>query len=103
MKGILTAIIGIFLFSSVLYGGESPYYYSFAAKPGDGIIVVLNRYELDEYDCNVDKFLELNQLSKTDYLLEGKEYKLPVLIYQYNGKSIRSTLGINDMETAKRI
>jgi len=103
MKGILTAIFGIFIFSPALIAGEAPYFYSFEAKPGDGIIVVLNRYELDEYECNFDKFLELNHLSKTDFLLEGKEYKLPVLIYKYNGKSIRSTLGIDDMERAKRI
>lgn len=89
--------------SPAILAGESPYFYTFDAKPGDGIIVVLNRYELDEYECNLDKFLELNNLSKTDFLLEGKEYKLPVLIYQYNGKSIRSTLGIDDMESAKRI
>lgn len=102
MKGILTAIIGI-IFTTSAKAGETPYFHSFEAQPGDGIIVVLNRYELDEFDCNVDKFLELNQLSRTDYLLEGKEYKLPVLIYKYNGKSIRSTLGIDNMETAKRI
>jgi N-acetylmuramoyl-L-alanine amidase len=51
----------------------------------------------------MDKFLELNNLSRKDLLYEGKEYKLPVMIYQYNGQSIRSTLGINDMEAAKRI
>lgn len=84
-------------------GTESPYFHSFEAKSGDGIITVLNRYELDEHPCNKDKFLELNELSPNDFLLEGKEYKLPVLIYRYNGKSIRSTLGINDMELAKRI
>lgn len=84
-------------------GSESPYYHTFEAKSGDGIITVLNRYELDEHQCNKDKFLELNDLSANDYLLEGKEYKLPVLIYRYNGKSIRSTLGIDDMELAKRI
>ena len=83
--------------------GDAPYFYSCEAKPGDGIIILLNRYDLDEYDCNVDKFLEMNKLKKTEKLQEGKKYLLPVLIYKYNGKSIRSTLSIKDMETALRI
>jgi N-acetylmuramoyl-L-alanine amidase len=95
----------LFLSSSMVYAlpGNNPYFYSVIAKSGDGISILLNRYELDEYECNLDKFLELNRLNRKDQLLEGKEYKLPVMIYQYNGQSIRSTLGINDMEVAKRI
>lgn len=103
MKGILIGLFWVMSGTLNLWADSAPYFYSFEAKPGDGIIVVLNRYELEEYDCNLEKFLELNKLKKTDYLIQGKEYKLPVLIYTYNGKSIRSTLGINDMETAKRI
>ena len=83
--------------------GSTPYFYEVTAKAGDGITILLNRYELDEYECNLQKFLELNQLKMKDQLLEGKEYKLPVMIYTYNGKSIRSTIGIDDMEAAKRI
>ena len=98
-------ILIFFLLTSPFFGlaAEGPYFYSCQAKPGDGITVLLNRYDLDEYECNLDKFLELNKLKKTDPLLEGKKYQLPVLIYQYNGKSIRSTLSIQDMETAQRI
>ncbi|MDQ3016873.1 MAG: N-acetylmuramoyl-L-alanine amidase [Bacteroidota bacterium] len=91
------------IFNPVAKAGESPYFYSIVAKAGDGIIVLLNRYELDEYDCNLDKFLELNDLRASDYLRQGKTYKLPVLIYNYNGKSIRSTLGIEDFDKATRI
>jgi len=95
----------LFLSVSTTYAlpGNNPYFYSVVAKAGDGISILLNRYELDEYECNLAKFLELNQLTRKDQLLEGKEYKLPVMIYQYNGQSIRSTLGISDMEVAKRI
>ncbi|HEY3386901.1 MAG TPA: N-acetylmuramoyl-L-alanine amidase [Saprospiraceae bacterium] len=95
----------LFLSASTTYAlpGNNPYFYSVVAKSGDGISILLNRYELDEYECNLAKFLELNQLTRKDQLLEGKEYKLPVMIYQYNGQSIRSTLGITDMEVAKRI
>ncbi len=103
MKGVVLAFLVNLLGVAGLQAAEAPYFYAVEAKKGDGIIVLLNRYELDEFDCNLDKFLELNKLKHTDYLQQGREYKLPVLIYQYNGKSIRSTLGIEDMEKAKRI
>ena len=95
----------LFLYSSTAYTlpGNTPYFYTITAKAGDCTSILLNRYELDEYECNLEKFLELNKLAPKDQLLEGKDYKLPVMIYQYNGQSIRSTLGISDMEAAKRI
>ncbi len=101
-RGITTLAVSL-LTHFYLSAGEAPYFYSCEAKAGDGISVILSRYDLDKFDCNVDKFLELNKLRKTDKLEEGKKYQLPVLIYKYNGVSIRSTLSIKDMETAKRI
>ena len=80
-----------------------PYFYSVTAKNGDGIIIVLQRYGLSQHDCNFKKFLELNNLQGSGGLFINKEYKLPIKIYHYNGKSIRSTLGIADIEKAKRI
>ncbi len=103
MRGFLTTLVSLLVFKLAALPGNAPYFYSVVAKAGDGITILLNRYELDEYECNMDKFLEMNNLSRKDLLFEGKEYKLPVMIYQYNGQSIRSTLGINDMEAAKRI
>jgi N-acetylmuramoyl-L-alanine amidase len=100
MKGIVWLLLS---YCPLAYGGPAPYFHAVEAKAGDGIIILLNRFELDESTCNVEKFLELNDLQKQSYLLEGKEYKLPILIYQYNGKSIRSTIGTEDMEKAKRI
>lgn len=97
---IMTALC---LATAHIHAGNSPYFHSVKARSGDGIIILLNRYELDNHDCNFDKFLELNELSENDFLHAGKEYRIPVLIYAYNGKSIRSTLGIDDMEKAKRI
>ena len=86
-----------------LRAGNEPYFHTVEAKPGDAIFIILNRFDLDEPQCNIDKFLELNRMKLTDPLLAGKEYKLPVMIYTYNGKSIRTTLGISDLEKAKRI
>ncbi len=103
MKGIFIGLLFTSIFHGSGWASEAPYFYSCEAKQGDGITIMLSRYDLDKYDCNLDKFLELNNLKASDPLHEGKKYQLPVLIYHYNGKSIRSTLSIKDMETAKRI
>ena len=78
-------------------------YFETEARKGDGAITLLARYHLENADCNLTEFYRLNELSKEDYLLIGKTYKLPVLIYPYNGKSIRSTIGIDDFDQAVRI
>lgn len=103
MKTIIAAVIAMTGLSGAVTASGNPYFHTVEARSGDGIIVLLNRYELDEYKCNLDKFLELNDLDANDYLRQGEEYKLPILIYKYNGKSIRSTVGIEDMEKARRI
>lgn len=103
MKGFLTALLCLCLWSLHAAEDNAPYFFSVTAKSGDGITVLLNRYDLDEHPCNLDKFLELNKLNRNDFLLEGMKYKIPVLIYSYNGTSIRSTIGIDDMEKAQRI
>lgn len=103
MTKIYLTIVSFLLLTARMTAGEAPYFHTIEAKAGDGIEILLNRFELEEHDCNLEKFLELNGLKRNDYLVKGKEYKLPVLIYKYNGKSIRSTLGIDDMERAKRI
>ncbi len=103
MKGYLTALLCVCLWSLQAKDENTPYFFSVTAKAGDGITTLLNRYDLDEFPCNLDKFLELNGLKRNDFLLEGMKYKIPVLIYTYNGTSIRTTLGINDLEKAQRI
>lgn len=78
-------------------------FYQVSAQAGDGIYSLLRRYELDNHTCNFQQFYELNQLDKNDHLLVGKEYFLPILIYTFNGKTIRSSIGINDWDLAVRI
>lgn len=78
-------------------------YLEIEAKRGDGISVILNRYELAAYQCNVDSFLSLNKLESSSFLLLGKKYRLPVYVFEYNGSSIRGSLGIADYQKALRI
>src|SRR5690606_21101748 len=72
-------------------------------QPGDGIYSILRRYDLDQYSCNFDQFYKLNSLKRNARLLAGKSYQLPIQVYQFNGKTIRSTIGIEDWNLAVAI
>jgi len=73
------------------------------AKSGDGVYSLLRRYQLLDSPCNLERFYEINDLSRNTNLAKGKSYFLPILLYTYNGKSIRSTIGIDDWDLAIRI
>lgn len=73
------------------------------AKAGDDIDDLLDRYGLAEYECDYEKFLKINGFKDNLRLKGGTYYKLPVLVADYNGKSIRSSLGIEDWHVAQRI
>lgn len=78
-------------------------YYEVTAEKGDGIYSLLRKYELDGYSCNFKQFYKLNQLKKNAPLFIGKKYVLPILVYQFNGKTIRSTIGNDNWDLAVRI
>jgi len=102
MKGLFLLLVWISLLPLSLFAAETVYFKT-AALPGDGVYALLRRYNLDRYPCNFEAFYRINQLKSNKHLLAGKEYQLPILIYTYNGKSIRSTLGMNDWDKALRI
>jgi len=78
-------------------------YLTTEAKPGDGIIVLLQRYGLHTAKCNYDKFYQLNNLHHEQALQRGRSYKLPIQVFEYDGRSIRTTIGINDWDQAVAI
>jgi len=80
--------------------GYSQNYLTTEAQSGDGISVLLNRYDLSAYPCNVDTFLKINDLKRTSHLMLSKDYKLPIILFNYNDTSIRTTIGINDYDLA---
>ena len=56
---------------------------------------VLKSIEIIEYtEYTLDSFAEL---------LKNNKYKLPITIHSFDGKSIRSSIGIKDYELAKQI
>jgi N-acetylmuramoyl-L-alanine amidase len=73
------------------------------ATKGDNAKTLLHRYLLDGYDCNLAEFHHLNGTKQSKPIVAGRSYKLPLYQYAYNGKSIRSTIGINDWDLATAI
>jgi len=101
MKLSLKIFFGLVFFTSAVFaGGEK--YLSVTPKAGEGVYALLKRYNLSKSGCNLNKFKEINGLKNLN-LLKGRDYKLPVMVYKYNGKSIRSTIGNYDLDLAKRI
>ena len=99
-------IILIFITSCLIMGfrpAEDGQFHRVPALSGDSVYSLLQRYHLEGFQCNHEQFYELNQLKPEVGLLAGKKYYIPVLIYKYNGSSIRSTLGISGWEQALRI
>lgn len=97
------AIALLFVFSAVFGKEFNPYYHKVTVKNGDAVSTLLAKYGLISQDCNINKFYDLNDLSKKSKLIADKEYFLPIKVYKYNGKSIRSTLKLSDVEAAKDI
>ncbi len=102
MQRFSILLLGIVL-SLPLLGKDTPKFHKVAALPGDGIISMLRRYQLEKYSCNFDQFYKLNKIKRNASLSAGKEYFVPVLIYSFDGKTIRSSVGIDDWDKAVRI
>lgn len=96
-------IFSFILFLSFQLTAAEGSYHTVKAEKGDGIFSLLRRYQLDDHNCNRDRFLELNNMTMKDHLVVGRAYQLPVLIYTYNGTSIRTTIGIDNWDKAVRI
>ena len=102
MKNFKCLII-LWLITPVLLWSNDADFFTTKVKPGDNLEQLLSRYYLSPSICNVDLFCKINNVKNKNHIIAEKEYKIPVKIVKYNGKSIRSTLGIADIETAKRI
>jgi len=73
------------------------------ARPGENAESLLNWYKLHEYQCNYEQFYELNKLKPDAKLKHNTAYLLPLRLYRYNGKSIRTTISDEDINKALRI
>ena len=90
----------LFFWTSLTYSQD---YVQMVARPGENVESLLSWYKLHKYDCNIEQFYELNQLKNGTSLKANTLYKLPLRLYRYNGKSIRTTIDNDDINKALRI
>ncbi|MGB0932091.1 MAG: N-acetylmuramoyl-L-alanine amidase family protein [Chitinophagales bacterium] len=102
MIRLIVSLFFIFLYSWNIYA-QKVEYLQVVARPGDDVVSLLSLYQLDKHACNITKFYEINELSNTQYLYANKVYFLPIRVFKYDGKSIRSTIDIDNWSKAKRI
>lgn len=100
-KTVLIFIIIALSYFSVF--SQKPYFIEKSPINGEGTYAFLRRYNLDNNSCNLKKFLKLNNINKKTQLHKEKKYKLPILIYNYDNKSIRTTIKNSDYQLALRI
>jgi N-acetylmuramoyl-L-alanine amidase len=65
---------------------------------------LMSKYLLNDYDCNVEQFLKINtNVKRNTPLSKNGVYNIPIWVYDYNGKNIRSSLSIDDLDAAKMV
>lgn len=101
LKKVLFALLSLCVGVSAF--GNNSELFTTKVKQGDNVEQLLSRYLLTANACNIELFCKINEVKNKHHIIPEREYKIPVRIVRYNGKSIRSTLGISDIETAKRI
>ena len=74
-------------------------------KTGEALALFLSRYELPQSQKYISKLQELNpkRFDKKGRLLQGVTYKLPIRIFNYNGKSLSGSIGIDKESLINKI
>lgn len=97
----------IILFSILLFTNTSIYsndLVKYKARKGETIISMLKRLHLESDKKNIDLFTSINpEIPKSKKLTANSLYFLPIEKIDFDGKTIRSTLNINDYQLAKKI
>ena len=75
------------------------------ANRGNGVLELLKRYKLSTNMKNIEFFQKINEgnFDRNGGLLLNEKYILPIFVVTFDGKTIRSTLGIADFPLAKKI
>lgn len=103
MSKILLLLILLYLTSLYLHSQDGKYV-TYKAVSGDGITIVLNKFSLSVDKFNVDFFNETNKERIINGgLIAGKEYVLPISIINYNGKSLKQSIAVNDKNYINKI
>lgn len=101
----LILLIFLLLLAIAPLVAKVPSYVTAEPKTGDGVNVLFDRYGIPFTTLYRSKFIELNKrkFDKKGNLMLSFKYKLPIYECEYDGRTIRSSLGISDFKHAKRI
>jgi len=98
----LLTTIAFLIFNSYCISAQE-YVTSYPIK-GKGVKSLLKHYKLSADSQSISEFLRLNNISaKKIVLYTGHRYLLPIRIFEFNGNNIRTTVGIDNYQTALSI
>lgn len=88
---------------AILFANED--YVQDLPSQGDGIHSLLKKYYISPTDDNIDIFIRINEgkFSNNNGLILNRAYNLPIQRYQFNGRTIRSSIDNYNFDFAKRI
>ncbi len=100
-RSVLLLFLSLFFTTQLI----SQDYLQIKPKKGDGILVILKRYNLPTDSSYIKKFISLNKknLTNKDEIILDRTYSLPIALFVFDGTTIRSSLGIDDYNQAKKI
>ncbi len=85
-------ILPILILVMAFFESQANNYVQIKARNGDGLYTIFKKFGIAPTSCNINHFKELNKLKSVNKLLIGKQYQLPVVKINYNGKSILSSV-----------
>lgn len=86
------------------YSAIAQNYVEITPRSGDGIRKILSRYLIPVDRNSIKKFKEINKIpSRNNKIYIGRSYFIPVIKHEFNGKTIRSSIGNNDYDYALKI
>jgi N-acetylmuramoyl-L-alanine amidase len=93
---LFTALL--FLANFSFAGSSKVSYHKVTLKDGEGLSVLMSKYDLFNNKENINKFYSINNINAKTKLIKNKKYLLPITIHKYNNQSIKSTLQISDLD-----
>ncbi len=100
MKQLLHFLVYFFFITGL--AAQDDAYLNIEAADGDGMIHLLKPFDLLD-TCSIQQFKEHNNFKTSDGLVKGLEYKIPVLLFPYNGTSVGASIGVKEPETVQFI
>lgn len=96
-------IVLFFLSVHLSISAQKDTFIKYRPHKGETISSILQKYHLPADRKSIKTFYQINGLEIKDQIYTHKIYKLPILTYSYNGKSIRSTIDNSDWDLALKI